>query len=98
MGLKRQANRFTVQIGLSFLISFFVEEAFGQMGLEYVPTAANFIMLRVGNGSNVFNALQRLGVSVRPMGGYQLGEWIRISAGTLQENERCLNALSAALA
>jgi histidinol-phosphate aminotransferase len=41
--------------------------------------------------------MQRQGVIVRPMGGYQLPEWIRISAGTPQENERCLKALKIAL-
>jgi histidinol-phosphate aminotransferase len=41
--------------------------------------------------------MQKLGVIVRPMGGYQLPEWIRISIGTPKENERCLKALSLAL-
>jgi histidinol-phosphate aminotransferase len=31
------------------------------------------------------------------MGGYQLPEWIRISVGTLKENERCLGALKKVL-
>jgi histidinol-phosphate aminotransferase len=46
----------------------------------------------------VFNEMQKLGVIVRPMGGYQLPEWIRISVGTPKENKRCLEALKAALA
>jgi histidinol-phosphate aminotransferase len=62
-------------------------------GLEYVPSAANFILIRVGNGQGVFEALQRKGVITRPMGGYGLGEWIRISIGTPEENRRCLAAL-----
>jgi hypothetical protein len=33
----------------------------------------------------------------RPMGGYQLPEWIRITVGTPQENERCLSALKIVL-
>jgi histidinol-phosphate aminotransferase len=41
--------------------------------------------------------MQRQGVIVRPMGGYQLPEWIRISIGTPQENGRCLGALKSAL-
>jgi len=45
----------------------------------------------------VFNAMQALGVITRPMGGYQLPEWIRISIGTPRENERCLGALKTAL-
>jgi histidinol-phosphate aminotransferase len=37
--------------------------------------------------------MQRQGVIVRPMGGYQLPEWVRISIGTPAENQRCLNVL-----
>ncbi|MGA9450926.1 MAG: histidinol-phosphate transaminase, partial [Verrucomicrobiia bacterium] len=40
---------------------------------------------------------QKAGVIVRPMGGYQLPEWIRITIGTPQENERCLHVLNGAL-
>jgi len=69
------------------------EKAFQQMGLEFVPSSANFILVRVGDGQRVFTDLQKLGVIVRPMGGYQLLEWIRISIGTPAENERCLAAL-----
>jgi histidinol-phosphate aminotransferase len=45
----------------------------------------------------VFGELQKLGVIVRPMGGYQLPEWIRISIGTPKENKRCLDALEKTL-
>src|ERR1017187_266500 len=72
-------------------------EAFRQFSLEFVPSAGNFILVRVGEGQKVFEAMQKQGVIVRPMGGYQLGEWIRISVGTPEENERCLKALKAAL-
>jgi histidinol-phosphate aminotransferase len=37
--------------------------------------------------------MQKLGVIVRPMSGYQLPEWIRISIGTPDENERCCDTL-----
>ena len=68
----------------------FFEQAFRDLKLEFVPSAANFILVRVGKGQKVFEALQKQGVIVRPMGGYQLPEWIRITVGTPQENERCL--------
>lgn len=72
--------------------------AFKRMGLEYVPSQANFILVRVGEGGRIFNELQKQGVIVRPMGGYGLGEWIRISVGTPAENKRCIEALEKALA
>ena len=78
--------------GLDFFYS-----AFRDLKLEYVPSFANFILVRVGDGQRVFEALQRQGVIVRPMGGYQLPEWIRITIGTPEQNERCLAALKAAL-
>jgi len=75
----------------------FFQRAFRGMKLEYVPSAANFLLVRVGEGQRVFEAMQKQGVIVRPMGGYQLPEWIRISIGTPKENERCLGALKSAL-
>ena len=86
---RTRQNNFT---GLEFFMS-----AFRQLKLEYVPSFANFILVRVGDGAQVFNAMQKLGVITRPMGGYQLPEWIRISVGTPKENERCLAALKTAL-
>lgn len=75
----------------------FFGKAFRELGLESVPSYANFVLVRVVEGQRVFDAMQKQGVIVRPMGGYQLPEWIRISIGTLQENERCLKSLKAAL-
>ncbi|MDR3460034.1 MAG: histidinol-phosphate transaminase [Verrucomicrobiae bacterium] len=76
----------------------FFAKAFRDLKLEYVPSSANFILVRVGDGQKVFAALQGQGVITRPMAGYQLAEWIRISVGTRQENDRCLAALKKALA
>ncbi|MGA2241575.1 MAG: histidinol-phosphate transaminase [Verrucomicrobiota bacterium] len=70
---------------------------FRKLGLEFVPSQANFILVRVGDGQRVFGELQKLGVIVRPMGGYQLPEWVRISIGTPKENKRCLEALKTVL-
>ncbi|MGO8766411.1 MAG: histidinol-phosphate transaminase [Limisphaerales bacterium] len=64
-----------------------------EMKLEFVPSHANFILVRVGDGQRVFEAMQAQGVITRPMSGYQLPEWIRISIGTPSENERCLKVL-----
>ena len=76
----------------------FFADAMTKLKLEFIPSAANFMLIRVGDGQHVFEAMQRQGVIVRPMGGYQLGEWIRITIGTPEQNERCLQALRTALA
>ena len=69
------------------------EAAFRELGLEFVPSFANFILVKVGDGVRVWGELQKRGVITRPMAGYQLPEWIRISVGTPAENARCLAAL-----
>jgi histidinol-phosphate aminotransferase len=75
----------------------FFEDAFRQWPLKFVPSAANFVMVEVGDGQRVFGELQKLGVIVRPMAGYQLPSWIRITVGTPAENARCLAALQKVL-
>jgi histidinol-phosphate aminotransferase len=75
----------------------FFSKAFGRLALEFIPSGANFILVRVGDGQSVFEELQKQGIIVRPMGGYQLGEWIRVTIGTPQENKRCLKALEEVL-
>jgi len=72
--------------------------AFRKLGLDSIPSSANFVLVRVGEGQRVCGEMQKLGVIVRPMGGYQLPEWIRISVGTPKENRQCLEALTKALA
>jgi histidinol-phosphate aminotransferase len=86
---KTRANN---TLGLEFFY-----RAFRDLKLEYIPSSANFILVRVGEGQRVFEAMQKQGVIVRPMGGYQLPEWIRISVGTSKENERGLKALENSL-
>lgn len=82
---KTRANNFS---GLRYL-----ENELRKMKLEFVPSAANFLLVRVGDGQKVFNDLQKLGVITRPMGGYGLPEWIRVSVGTPAENERFATAM-----
>ena len=75
----------------------FFEKNLEALGLPYVRSYANFILLKVGQGMAVFQAMQQQGVIVRPMGVYQLPEWVRVSIGTAAENERCLTVLRQAL-
>ena len=70
-----------------------LERACEAMGLEVIPSHANFTLVNVGDGAGVFLALQKRGIITRPMGSYQLPAWLRISVGTPAENERCIAAL-----
>jgi histidinol-phosphate aminotransferase len=64
------------------------------LGLEYAPSAANFLLVKVGDGARWFAALQRQGVIVRPLQPYGLPDWIRITVGTAEQNERLLAAMA----
>jgi histidinol-phosphate aminotransferase len=66
----------------------FLQSAFASMGLEFVPSAANFVLVRVGDGDKVFEALLRRGLIVRAMRSYKLPQWIRVSVGTMDQNRR----------
>ena len=63
------------------------------LNLEYVPSQANFLLVKVGNGEATFRSLQKLGVITRSMHP-SLGEYLRISIGTEEENNRVLDALT----
>ena len=71
----------------------FLQSEFLDMGLEFVPSHANFVLVRVGDGKKVFDALLRRGIIVRAMGSYGLPEWIRVSVGTMPQNELFIAAL-----
>lgn len=71
----------------------FMTAGLERLGLEYVPSVANFLMVDVGDGRRVFNELQKELVIVRPLNGYGLPRHVRISIGTHAENEKCLMAL-----
>lgn len=75
----------------------FYEKGFKRLKLEFVPSFANFILVKVGDGQKVAADLQRLGVITRPVTNYQLPEWLRITVGIAAENERCLAALEKVL-
>ncbi len=64
------------------------------LGLEQVPSYANFILVRVGSGKECFQQLLQRGIIVRPMEGYNLPEYIRVTIGTMEENRRFMQELS----
>jgi histidinol-phosphate aminotransferase len=76
----------------------FLTAAFERLGLAWVPSSANFILVRVGRGVDVYEALLHRGVIVRPMDGYGFPEHVRVSIGLPEENARCVEALEAVLA
>jgi histidinol-phosphate aminotransferase len=70
-----------------------LQREFARLALEYVPSFANFVLVKVGDGRAVFQALMKKGVIVRDMNAYGLPEWIRVSIGTAEQNARFLDEL-----
>jgi histidinol-phosphate aminotransferase len=68
------------------------------LGLAFVPSHANFLLVKVGDGGRTYERLLAQGVIVRPVSNYGLPEWLRVTIGLPHENERFLAALPAALA
>lgn len=71
----------------------YLQAEFMAMGLEFVPSVANFVLVRVGHGDQVFQTLLRRGIIVRAMRSYKLPEWIRVSVGTMEQNRRFIEEL-----
>ncbi|MDX1779134.1 MAG: aminotransferase class I/II-fold pyridoxal phosphate-dependent enzyme, partial [Thermodesulfobacteriota bacterium] len=70
-----------------------------ELGHTCIPTQANFFLVRVGKeASSVYEALLKEGVIVRVMAAYGLDEYLRISVGLPEENERCIQSLKKVLA
>ncbi len=71
----------------------FLEEQFSAMKLKYIPSAGNFVFVNVGDGPTVFKKMLARKIIVRPLRGYNLPEWIRITVGTMEQNEKCIAVL-----
>lgn len=67
---------------------------FQRLGLFYVPSHTNFVLVRLGpKAAEAANLLMRRGVIVRPCAAYELPHFLRITVGTLAQNERLVAAL-----
>ncbi len=68
-----------------------------RLGFEHIPSHGNFVTFKAGDGAGINQKLLRQGVIVRPIGGYGMPEWLRVTIGTEPENTRFLEALEKAL-
>jgi histidinol-phosphate aminotransferase len=82
----------TVDAGRAYL-----QEQFAEMKRDFVPGAANFVMVNVGDGGAIFKKLLAQKIIVRPLKGYNLAEWVRITVGTMEQNKKCIAALKKVL-
>ena len=65
-----------------------LEEEIRRLGLESVPSVANFLLVRTGDSLKNFRSMQVNSIIVRPMQSYGLPDWIRVTVGTAEQNQR----------
>jgi len=69
-------------------------EGLRKLGLRYLDSYTNFILVEVGDGSEIAKRLEQFGLIVRPVNSYGLSKWLRISVGKAEEIQRLLDAMS----
>ena len=73
-------------------------DEFEKMGLSYIKSSGNFVSVDFGRPANeIYDALLRQGVIVRPVANYGMSNHLRITVGIPEENDRLLNALRVCL-
>jgi len=82
-------SRATNRRGMKFLY-----KEFRRLKIEYIPSVANFVLMKSPkDAKQLYDQLLHKGVIVRPMGGYRLPQWLRVTVGTTRENRRFIQAL-----
>lgn len=71
----------------------YLEKTFTELGLEFIPSHANFVLVKTGDGDDLFQYALRRGVILRAMRSYKLPEWTRVSVGTMPQNEKFIAVL-----
>ena len=65
-----------------------------ELGIGYVPTQANFLLVDCkGDSNQVFQELMKLGVIIRPASIFGLNNYLRVTIGTREQNEKFIRAL-----
>lgn len=80
-------------VGLNLLA-----DGFQHLGLHFITSIGNFITVDMGReAAPVYEALLHEGVIVRPLANYNMTQHLRITVGSREQNERCLQALEKVL-
>ena len=70
-----------------------ITHSFKRLGIRFIPSYGNFVCFHVGDAGALYQSLLRRGVIVRPIADYGMAEWLRVSIGLPQENEKFLQVL-----
>ena len=71
----------------------YLQNTFAELGLAYTPSYGNFVLVKVGDGDALFAYAMRKGVILRAMRAYKLPEYVRVSVGTMPQNEKFVRVL-----
>ena len=74
----------------------YFHEEFERLGLDYVPSLANFVMIDLTTAETVERINEGLlsrGVITRPLEAFGLPHCLRISTGLDEQNRRCVTAI-----
>jgi histidinol-phosphate aminotransferase len=75
-----------------------MQQGMQSLGLKTVPSSANFVLVHVGpTAADAYQQLLRGGVIVRPVAGYGLAEYLRVSIGLPEQNDLALRLLANAV-
>ena len=65
-----------------------------KLGFAFIDGKANFLAAQIPKAEEAFTTLQRAGVIVRPLRGYGMTGWLRLTVGTEAQNARLLSELA----
>jgi len=72
----------------------YIEKELERLGIDYIPSVGNFLIFKSPKDADeLYQELLRKGVIVRPMKGYKLPEYLRVTVGLENENQRFIQAL-----
>ncbi len=74
-----------------------LEKQFDALGLAFIKSHANFMMVEIEDAPAVYQALLEQGVIVRPLAGYGLSGWLRVTVGVAEDNMRLIDTLRSIL-
>lgn len=75
-----------------------ITQGLAKLGLSFIPSYGNFVSFKVADAAKIFQQLLKRGVIVRPVAGYGMPGYLRVSTGLETENARFLDALKSSLA
>ncbi|MBI5658443.1 MAG: histidinol-phosphate transaminase [Nitrosomonadales bacterium] len=74
-----------------------IEAGLRKLGLEFIPSAGNFVSFKITGAARMYRRLLELGVIVRPIASYDMPDYLRVSIGLESENDKFISALKQAI-